>query len=234
MFGFFRPDQLSVSRWLLKWATRLEPHERKFVTEVRDNLERSRSWELSPKQDKWRPMVGGAGAARARKNRCPTSRAAITSEHHQPSTAAGRPTARILQMVGLKDRPEAPKTGWKRVGEAEDLGEKIGTCEWDERAIQHVHTMHHLAWGYARVGSGCARAMMGDPWSYAPGSATQRDLDDWDDSETLLSANGTPTDRKRELTLDYLLRELDLSLDRLVLGCLLIILALLYRFRDRF
>jgi hypothetical protein len=39
-------------------------------------------------------------------------------------------------MVGLKDRPEVPKTGWKRIGDVEDLGAQIGTCEWDEKAIR--------------------------------------------------------------------------------------------------
>ena len=148
-------------------------------------------------------------------------------------------------MVGLKDRPEVPKTGWKRVGEVEDLGAQIGTCEWDERAIQHVHTMHHPAWGDARVGSGCARAMTGDPWSFASHPprregyvpTSQRDLDDWDDSETSLSANGARTDRKRESTWDYLQRELNMSRRQIVWGCVfyvLVILAVLYRFRDRF
>jgi hypothetical protein len=46
---------------------------------------------------------------------------------------------------------------------------------------------------------------MDDP--YAP----ERDLDDWDDSEMSLSANGTGTDRKRESIWNYPQRELDLS-----------------------
>jgi hypothetical protein len=44
-----------------------------------------------------------------------------------------------------------------------------------------------------------AAEMMGDP--------PQHDLDDWDDSEASLSANGTDTDRKRESIWNYLQRE---------------------------
>ena len=48
-----------------------------------------------------------------------------------------------------------------------------------------------------------AAEMMGDP--------PQHDLDNWDDSEASLSANGTGTDRKRESIWNYAQRELDLS-----------------------
>jgi hypothetical protein len=60
---------------------------------------------------------------------------------------------------------------------------------------------------FRRAGVSRAAETAGDP--------PQRDLDDWDDSETSLSANGTRMDR-RESTRDYLQRELDLSPRQLV------------------
>jgi hypothetical protein len=111
--------------------------------------------------------------------------------------------------------------------------------------------MHHPEWGSARVGSGCADLMSGDATrrdrefrragvrypGEMMGDPAQRDLEDWDDSETSLSANGTGTDdRKRESTWNYLQHELDLSPRQAVWGCIfwvLVIFAILY-LRDRF
>jgi hypothetical protein len=111
--------------------------------------------------------------------------------------------------------------------------------------------MRHPNWHEdVRAGSDCASLMSGyarkrerefrragvSRAAETTGDPPQRDLDDWDDSETSLSANGARMDRKRESTWNYLQRELDLSPRQLVWGCAfyaLVILAILY-LRDRF
>ena len=135
-------------------------------------------------------------------------------------------------MSGLCRRPGVPLRSWHCVGE-EDLGRggPYEVCQWCpyHQPIRHVRVMRHPNWpeevragrdcadlmsGYAppkhdrefrRAGVNYAGETMDDP--YAP----ERDLDDWDDSEMSLSANGTGTDRKRESIWNYPQRELDLS-----------------------
>ena len=133
-------------------------------------------------------------------------------------------------MSGLCRRPGVPLRDWHCVGE-EDLGRggPYEVCQWCpyHQPIRHVRVMCHPNWPEeVRAGRDCADLMSG----YAPpkhdrefrrgdvyyaaemmGDPPQHDLDNWDDSEASLSANGTGTDRKRESIWNYAQRELDLS-----------------------
>jgi hypothetical protein len=142
-------------------------------------------------------------------------------------------------VAGLKDRDDVPKTGWRRVGEVEDLGALTGTCEWDENRIRYVQVMHHPQWGSARVRRVCAANMMGDPWSLAshpprrkghvPATYPERDRVAWDDDSEAWRLEDMTA--HRDSISELLLRAWDLTLSPSQAACMgVAILLVLYLF----